>query len=116
MQQMVRPGGFSIIFRLLGYLPYVAIGLLVIAIALWVVFGIKKLRWTKILAIILTVLVVITGVSSLGTLFLGRSGGGFPSNGSPPNGEQFQEFEDRGDSGVEESAYSNIINNMEVVI
>ncbi|OFW53114.1 MAG: hypothetical protein A2163_08610 [Actinobacteria bacterium RBG_13_35_12] len=111
MQQTARPGGFFIIFGLLRYLPYIVIGLLVIAIAVWVIFGIKKFRWAKILAIVLTVLVVITGLGSLGTLFLGRFRGE-----APPNGEQFQRFEERRDSGVEESAYDTIIDSMEVVI
>ena len=111
MQQMARSDGFSIIFGLLRYLPYIAIGLLVIAIAIWVIFGIKKFRWAKILAIVLTVLVVITGLSSLGTLFLGRFRGG-----APPGGEQFKEFEDRENQRAEESAYSYIIDNMEIVI
>jgi len=111
MQQMVRPGGFFIMFGLLGYLPYIAIGLLIISIAIWVIFGIKKLRWAKILAIVLTVLVVITGLSSLGTLFLGRFRGGVQ-----PDGEQFKKFEERENQKVEESVYSNLINDIEIVI
>ncbi|HEY4695671.1 MAG TPA: hypothetical protein VIH13_02165 [Candidatus Hydromicrobium sp.] len=109
-QQVLRPNGFFIIFRILFYLPYITAGLLAAAVAVWIIFGIKKLRWAKILAIILTVLVVITGVLSLGTLLLGRFRGGFPSDG-----EQFQRFEEWRDTGIEESAYYNITDNMEVV-
>lgn len=73
MQQVGRPGGFFLLFGILRFLPYIAIGLLVIAIVLWIVFGIKKFRWTKILAIVLTVLVVIFGALSLFSVFLGRN-------------------------------------------
>jgi Mn2+/Fe2+ NRAMP family transporter len=110
-QIIMRSNGFFIIFRLLRFMPYIAGVLLIAAIAIWVIFGIKKFRWAKILAIVLTVLVVITGLCSLGTLFLGRFRGGFP-----PNTEQFQRFEERRDSGAEKGVNDNIINSMEAVI
>jgi hypothetical protein len=75
-QQLGRPGGIFMIFRILMYLqyfPYIAIGLLVIAIVTWIIFAKKKLRWAKILAIILTVLVVITGALGTASLFFGRN-------------------------------------------
>jgi hypothetical protein len=109
--QLIGSNGLFIIFRLLNYMPYVAIGLFIIAVAMWIIFGVKKFRWAKITAIVLTVLVVITGLLSLGTLFLGRFRGG-----TLPNGEQFQRFEERRDSGVQESTYDTIIDSMEVVI
>jgi len=90
MQQMGRPGGFFLIFGILRYLPYIAISLLVIAIAIWIVFGIKKFRWAKILATVLTVFVVIFGALSLFSIFLGRNmpGGRMGS----PNGNR-QDFQ-----------------------
>ncbi|GAH55215.1 unnamed protein product [marine sediment metagenome] len=96
MQPIIRPGGFFLIFGLLKCLPYIAIGLLVVAVVIWVIFGIKKYKWSKILAIVLTVLVLITGLCSLGTLALGRFRGGFPQDGV-----KFRIFEDRENTSVE---------------
>jgi hypothetical protein len=73
MQQAHRPDGFFFLFGILRYFPYIAIGLLVIAIAIWVMFGLKKFRWAKILAIVLTVLVVIFGSLSVFSIFMGRN-------------------------------------------
>lgn len=100
MQPNIRQGGFFLIFGVLRYLPYIAIGLLVIAVAIWVIFGIKKYKWSKILAIVLTVLVLITGLCSLGTLALGRFRGGFPQE-IPQDGVQFRRFEDRENTSME---------------
>jgi len=72
MQRMGRQGGFFHLFGILRFFPYIAIGLLLIAVAIWIVFGIKKFRWSKILAIILTVFVVIFGALSMFPIFLGR--------------------------------------------
>jgi thiol:disulfide interchange protein len=96
MQQFIRPNSFFLIFRVLRYLPYIAIGLLFVAIAIWVIFGIKKYKWSKILAIVLTVLVLITGLCSLGTLALGRFRGDFPQDGV-----KFRRFEDRENTSME---------------
>lgn len=112
MQQMAGPGGFFIIFRLIGYLPYIAIGMLIIVVALWIIFGIKKLRWVKILAIVLTILVVITGGLSLGTFFIGRRF----REGLHPNGEQLERFEEWRDNGTEENGSTSLIENMQVVV
>ncbi|MFA5014363.1 MAG: hypothetical protein WC549_02325 [Actinomycetota bacterium] len=112
MQQMARPGGFFIIFGLIGYLPYIAIGMLIITVTLWIIFGIKKLRWAKILAIVLTVLVVITGGLSLGTFFISRRFMGE----FPPDGEQFRRFEERENNGIEENGSISLIENMQVVV
>ena len=85
MQQMGRPGGFFLIFGILRYLPYIAISLLVIAVVVWIVFGIKKFRWAKILATVLTVFVVIFGALSLLSIFIGRN---MPRGRiGPPNGK-----------------------------
>jgi len=88
MQQMGRPGGFFFLFGILRFFPYIAIGLLVIAIAIWIVFGIKKLRWAKILAIVLTVFVIIFGALSIYSIL---SGGALMGNRmGPPDGNQQQ--------------------------
>ena len=110
--QPMGQNGLFIFFRALNFLPYIAIGLLIIVVAIWIIFGIKKLRWAKILAIVLTVLVVIIGGLSLGTFLLGRRFMG----GSPPEGEQFQRFEERGNNGIEESVNTSLIENMHVTI
>jgi energy-coupling factor transporter transmembrane protein EcfT len=91
MQQMGRPGGFFFLFGILRFLPYIAISLLVIAIAIWIVFGIKKFRWAKILAIVLTVFVVLFGSLSIFTIFLGRN---MPQNRmGPQDGGNRQDFQ-----------------------
>jgi len=103
MEHIGRPGGLFAIFIVIRYMPYVALGLLVIMITLWIVFGIKKLKWAMILAIILTVLVVITGLLSFAPYIMGAINGrqfplrGFPGSGDFPagNGEQFKDFRDR---------------------
>lgn len=98
-QQFARPGGLSALLRVVQFIPYVAIGLLVIMIAIWVIFGIKKFRWAKILAIVLTVLVLITGVCSfIPYLFRASMRGQFPEGEFPR--DEFQEGEfPRRDSG-----------------
>jgi energy-coupling factor transporter transmembrane protein EcfT len=88
MQQMGRPGGFFLLFGILRFLPYIAIGFLVIAISIWVVFGIKKFRWAKILAIVLTVFVIIFGSLSLLSIFLGRN---MPGGRIGPQDGKFQQ-------------------------
>ena len=108
METVPRPGGLFVIFRFVQFMPYVAIALLVVMIALWIVFGIKKLRWAKISAIVITVLVVISAVLTFTPFIMGRTimgrfpGGEFPQ-GSPgefPDGDgegQFRDFRDRQD-------------------
>lgn len=90
METFIRPGGFFIIFQLIRYLPYIAIGLLAAAILIWVIFGVKKFRWAKILAIILTVVVFLTGFCSLAPFALR----GFPGGGFPHDQGQFREWEE----------------------
>jgi len=90
MQRMGRSGGFFLLFGILNFLPYIATGLLVIAIVIWIVFGIKKFRWAKILAIVLTVFVFVFGALSLLSIFIGRN---MPGNRmGPPDGIR-QEFQ-----------------------
>jgi len=72
MQQGGRPGGFFLLFGFIRLIPYIAIALLVVAIVMWVVFGIKKYRWAKITGITITVVAIIFGAFSIFTLFTGR--------------------------------------------
>ena len=104
--------GLFIFFRVFNFMPYIAIGLLIIVVAIWIIFGIKKFRWAKILAIVLTVLVVIIGGLSLGTLLLGRRF----REGFSPDGENFQRFEERENNVFEESTGSSIGENMQIVV
>jgi Zn-dependent protease with chaperone function len=62
MEKADRAGAILTLFKTIPYLTYVAILLLVVMIAIWIVFGIKKYRWARTLAITLTVLVVIAGL------------------------------------------------------
>ena len=85
MQYTGRHGGFFHLFGIIRFLPYVAIGFLIIAVAIWIVFGIKKFKWSKILAIVLTVFVVIFAALSISSFFLGRNMAG--KRMSNPNGQ-----------------------------
>jgi energy-coupling factor transporter transmembrane protein EcfT len=84
------PGGFFFLFGILRFLPYIAIGLLVIAIAIWIVFALKKLKWAKIVAIVFTVLTVIFGSLSVVSIFTGRSMTGGRMGPPQGAGEGFQ--------------------------
>jgi hypothetical protein len=105
MEQIARPEGFMVIFRFLRYaqfMPYIAIGLLLAAVAIWIVFGKKKFKWAKILAIILTVLVVIAGVLSFTPQIMSAvtcrdipMGGPGQMNFPTGDGEKFKDFRDR---------------------
>ena len=119
MQQVGRPGGIFFFFGILNFLPYIAIGLLVIAIVIWIVFGIKKFRWAKILATVLTVFIVIFGALSVFSIFLGRNmprGMIGPSNGNqrefqPRDGQNFNNGQSQ--DGVQTSSlfYDFKVNN-----
>lgn len=115
-QQLMRPEGFSILryMQYLDYAPYIAIGLFAAAIIFWVVFKIMKTRWSKIIAITLTVLTIIAGILSFVPYVLeDYMGGQFPGEGdrpfqdmTPEEREQF--FEDRQESessGIEIDSY-----------
>ena len=103
MEQIARPGGLFAIFRVIQYIPYIAIGLLIIMIAFWVIFGIKKFRWAKTLAITLTILVVITSLLFFSPYLIGAIMGkqipmrGFFGGKDFPAGdkEQFKDYRDR---------------------
>lgn len=101
MEQQIRPGNFFIIFMIMQYLPYIVISLLVVAVAIWVVFGAKKFRWAKILAIVLTVIVVIAGLLSV-TPFILR---GVLGRNLPQNRPQFRQQQ----SSVYPGNYENIV-------
>ena len=90
MEMIMRPGRFFILFQLIRYLPYIAIGLLVITIAIWVIVGVKKFRWAKILAIILTVIVFFSGLCSLAPIALM----GFGRGRLPHDQGQFRQWEE----------------------
>jgi hypothetical protein len=84
MQQSGMPGGFFLLFGLIRFIPYIAIAFLVIAIAMWVIFGIKKYRWAKTTGITVTVFAIIFGALSVFTLFTGKM---MPGQGMrPPDG------------------------------
>ena len=109
MQQMGRPGGFFLIFGILRFLPYIVIGLLVIAIAIWIVFAKKKFRWTKIMAIILTVFVVIFGALSLFSIFLGRNMTG--GRTGPPDDQNFNNGQPQDGVQTNSLFYESKVNN-----
>ncbi len=92
METIMRPGSFFILFRIIRFLPYIAIGLLMITIAVWVIFGIKKFRWAKVLAIILTVIVLFTGLCSLAPFAFGGSRGVH----LPRDQQQFRRWDEEG--------------------
>ena len=103
MERIAKPGGLFALFRIVQYIPYIAIGLLIIMIVFWVIFGIKKFKWAKTLAITLTVLVVITSLLSFYPYLIGSIIGKrnpmkrfFGSKDYPAGGkEQFRDYRDR---------------------
>lgn len=115
-QQLMRPEGFSILryMQYLDYAPYIAISLFAAAIIFWIVFKIMRTRWSKTIAIVLTVLTIIAGILSFIPYVLeDYMGGQFPGGGdspfqdmTPEEREQF--FEDRQESqssGIEIDSY-----------
>ena len=109
MQQMGRPGGFFLLSGILRFLPYIAIGLLIIAVVMWIVFGIKKFRWAKILAIVLTVFVVIFGALSVFSIFLGRN---LTRNRTgPPDGQNFNNGQPQDGVQTNSLFYESKVNN-----
>ncbi len=109
MEQIGRPGGLFALFKIIQYIPYIAIGLLIIMIVFWVIFGIKKFRWAKTLAVILTVLLVMTSLLFFSPYLIGAITGkqvpmrGFSGNRDFPAGgkEKFRDFRDRQDDEQE---------------
>ena len=39
MEQIARPAGLFALFRIIQYIPHIAIGLLVVMIVIWIIFG-----------------------------------------------------------------------------
>ena len=105
------PGNLFIVFRAMQFIPYIAIGLLIAAIAIWVVFGVKKFKWAKTLAIVLTVLVVVTGLLSLTPYVLsGVRGGQLP--GDPHRFRDMQERAKSSDIGFDYKINDCSVDNM----
>lgn len=102
MEKIGRPGGLFAIFKFIQYIPYIVIGLLIVVIVFWVIFGIKKFRWAKTLAVISTVLVVVTSLLFFSPYLIGAIMGkqvpirGFFEIKDPAAGkEQFRDYRDR---------------------
>jgi len=111
LEQAVRPGNLFIVFRAIQYIPYIAIGLLVVAVAIWIVFGVKKSRWAKTLAIVLTILVVITGILSFTPYILrGVRGGQFPQD--PRRFEDMKERIESSSIGFDYITHDYYLNNI----
>lgn len=109
MELAAKPGGLFALFKIIQYIPYIAIGLLIVMIVFWIVFGIKKFRWAKTLAVILTVLVVITSLLFFSPYLIGAIMGkqipfkGFPGSKDFPagDGEKFRDYRDRQEDNQE---------------
>jgi len=81
MEKAGRADGIFALFKIIPYITYIAIVLLVAMIAIWIVFGIKKYRWARTLAITLTVLAIITSLLLFTPYLIGaRSGKKIPVN------------------------------------
>ncbi len=109
LHQAIGPGGFFTVFRILNYIPYVAIGILVATIALWIIFGIKKYRWAKITAIVLTVITVILCLASVLPYTMERFIGNFPQDTPrdlPQGGERFRNFQDKDNKELDLNIYN----------
>ncbi len=103
MEMIMRPGGLFFLFQIIRYLPFVSIGLLMITIGIWVIFGIKKFRWAKILAIILTVIVLFTGLCSLAPFaFRGLRGDHLPHDQ-----QQFRRWDEEENKDTRVNIYNN---------
>ncbi len=105
MEKIAGPGGSFAIFRFIQYMPYIAIGLLIIMIVFWVIFGVKKLKWAKTMAVISTVFVAITSLLFFSPYLIGAmTGKQIPMRGifgtkefPADDKEQFRDFRDRQD-------------------
>ena len=102
MEKAGRGEGIFILFKIIPYITYIAILLLITMIAIWIVFGIKKYKWAKTLAITLTVLTLITSLLLFFPYLIGtRSGKKIPvnfffGNKKPIDGkEKFKDYRDR---------------------
>lgn len=102
MEKVGRAGGIFVLSKIIPYITYIAIVLLIAMIAIWIVFGIKKYRWAKTLAITLTVLAVITSLLLFSPYLIGaRSGKRIPIEfyfsfkGPVGEKEKFKDYRDR---------------------
>jgi len=102
MEKAGRADGVFALFKIIPYITYIAIVLLVAMIAIWIVFGIKKYRWARTLAITLTVLAIITSLLLFTPYLIGaRSGKKIPVNfffgikRPIDDMEKFKDFRDR---------------------
>ena len=102
MEKAGRADGIFGLFKIIPYITYIAIVLLVAVIVIWIIFGIKKYRWAKTLAITLTILAIITSLLLFTPFLIGaRSGKEIPVNfffgikRSIDDKEQFRDFRDR---------------------
>jgi uncharacterized membrane protein len=102
MEKVGRAGGIFVLSKIIPYITYIAIVLLIAMIAIWIVFGIKKYRWAKTLAITLTVLAVITSLLLFSPYLIGaRSGKRIPVEfyfsfkGPAGEKEKFKDYRDR---------------------
>jgi uncharacterized membrane protein len=81
MEKAGRADGVFALFKIIPYITYIAIVLLIAMVAIWIVFGIKKYRWARTLAITLTVLAIITSLLLFTPYLIGaRSGKKIPVN------------------------------------
>jgi energy-coupling factor transporter transmembrane protein EcfT len=103
MEKVGRAGGILALFKIIPYLTYIVILLLIAMIAIWIVFGIKKYRWARTWAITLTVLVVITSLLLFIPYFIAAASGkqiplkdyfGFKSF-SLRDKQEFKDYRDR---------------------
>ena len=102
MEKVGRADGIFGLFKIIPYITYIAIVLLVAVIVIWIIFGIKKYRWAKTLAITLTILAIITSLLLFTPFLIGaRSGKEIPVNfffgikRPIDDKEQFRDFRDR---------------------
>ena len=102
MEKVGRADGIFGLFKIIPYITYIAIVLLVAVIVIWIIFGIKKYRWAKTLAITLTILAIITSLLLFTPFLIGaRSGKEIPVNfffgiKRPINDkEKFRDYRDR---------------------
>jgi energy-coupling factor transporter transmembrane protein EcfT len=102
MEKAGGTAGIFVIFKFIPFITYLAIALIIAMIAIWVVFGIKKYRWAKILAITSTVLAVITSLLLLSSYLVGSMSGKkiplsyyFEIKGRAAEKEKFRDYRDR---------------------
>ncbi len=102
MEKVGRADGAFALFKIIPYITYIAIALLLAMIVIWIIFGIKKYRWARALAITLTVLAVITSLLLFAPYLIGaRSGKKIPINfffgiqRSIDDKEKFKDYRDR---------------------